>query len=293
MGAVYLVFDQQLEAEWALKELDIGIVLESEKETAITLFEREAELQATLNHPGIPRVVDIFEDAGGSRCFVMEFVPGRPLDEVLEAIARPLLLQEAVPIMLQVSHVLEYLHQGEPPVVFRDLKPSNLMLSAEGKVILIDFGIARHFDPEKKKDTQELGTPGFCSPEQYGRGQSTQKSDVYAIGTTLFHLLTLDDPQSFNFQFPKLSSRIDKVPPLLDECLEGCLKLKPTERSPSASFVRSQLEEVAATLEPLGPVATRSLFPGLLQLLRHTSRVREERDHSPWSFWKDWFKEVF
>lgn len=292
MGSVYLVFDQQLEAQWALKELDIGIVLEAEKDSALELFRRESELQATLSHPGLPRVVDFFLDESGSRCLVMEFIPGRPLDEVLETIGRPLLLQEAIPILLQVTHVLEYLHRCDPPVVFRDLKPSNLMLTPEGKVTLIDFGIARHYDKDRKKDTQELGTPGFCAPEQYGHGQSTPRSDIYAVGTTLFHLVTRDDPQSFHFKFPKLSSRMS-VPAGLDECLESVLKLNPGERPESVVKVRQQLEAVLVALDPLAPVATRTLFPGLLQLLRHANLVRSEQDKSPWQFWKNWLSEVF
>lgn len=293
MGAVYLVDDLELPgAQWALKELDIGIVLAQERETARELFLRESEILAKLRHPGLPRVIDYFDGDGGSRCLVMTFVDGQPLDEVLISIHRPLLPQEAFPIALQLCDILAYLHDSKPPVVFRDLKPSNIMLTPQGKICLIDFGIARDYKPEQKKDTQELGTPGFCAPEQYGHSQSAPRSDIYALGTTLFFLLTTADPQSFNFNFPKISS-LASVPDCLDEVMEKMLALKPDDRFQSIHQVRPRLEAAAAELSPLAPGSTRTLFPGLLVLLGHGRDPCRGELSGGWPFWKEWIKRTF
>ena len=293
MGAVYLVDDLELPgAQWALKELDIGIVLAKEREMARELFLRESEILARLRHPGLPRVIDYFDEEGGSRCLVMTFVEGQPLDEVLSSIRRPLLPQEAFPIALQLCDILDYLHRSDPVVVFRDLKPSNIMLTPQGKICLIDFGIARNFDPEKKKDTQELGTPGFCAPEQYGHSQSAPRSDIYALGTTLFFLLSTEDPQSYNFKFPEISSLV-QVPESLDEVLQKMLALKPNDRYQSIEEVRPRLEEVAGELSPLAPGATRTLFPGLLVLLGHGREPCRPELLGGWPFWKEWIRRTF
>lgn len=293
MGAVYLVTDNTLPgARWALKELDIGIVLAHEREEARELFLRESQLLASLCHPGLPRVVDFFEEQGGSRVLVMEVIHGHPIDQVLSSVNRPLRAEEAVPAGLQVAQVLEYLHAQKPPVVFRDLKPSNLMLTPVGKVCLIDFGIARRYDPEKSKDTQELGTPGFCAPEQYGHGQSSPRSDIYALGTTLFHLLTRKDPQSYNFTFPRISGLVE-VPSGLDDCLQKALALKPEDRYADVAAMRKDLEAVLDSLEPRTDTSTTALFPGLLQLARHPRPSAERRRRDGWTFWKEWFRATF
>jgi len=243
MGAVYLVKDQHLPgARWALKELVPGEVPERERAMTVELFEREGDLLQALSHPGLPRVIDRFTDDNGCLCIVMEYIPGGPLDDVLAAIHRPLLPIEAVPIGLQATHVLEYLHSQDPPIIFRDLKPSNLMLTPEGRIYVIDFGIARRFSQEKSKDTQELGTPGFCAPEQYGHGQTTPRSDIYALGTTLYHLLTRLDPQTLNFKFPPVSD-VQPAPKALEVALQKCLQLNPEDRYTSAVELRTALEE--------------------------------------------------
>ncbi len=295
MGAVYEVSDERLEGvRWALKELDLGVVLEKEKDEAIELFRREAEILSSVAHPGCPRVIHEFTTDKGAPAFVMSRVEGVPLDQLLDAIDRPLSMHETLPILLQVCHILEHLHSQDPPVIYRDLKPSNLMLSDHGAVFLIDFGIARRHDPKKTKDTQDLGTPGFCSPEQYGRGQTTVRSDIYALGTTAYFLLTRADLQSYAFKVPLLTSQcsepgVDKMEKLLSEILQ----LVPKDRPASVKSVRQRLEAIFAELEPVLNRSTRRLHPGLHALTTQPATSKSRlRLFNPHFFWR-WFRTFF
>ncbi len=288
MGAVYLADDLLLAgARWAVKELELPLLAESERPLARQLFRREQTLLSQLNHPGIPHVVECFTEPDGSECIVMQYIEGLPLDEILGTLSRSLLPVEALPIGLQITHVLEYLHKQNPPVIFRDLKPSNLMVTPVGRVYFIDFGIARLYKPAQQKDTQDLGTPGFCAPEQYGHGQTTPRSDIYAVGTTLFHLLTRADVQQYNFNFPALST-LTPVPAKLEEALAKCLKLKPEDRYTDAVALRADLE---IALGQAGRAPAGSTQPLGLYYLSHHPVVRQEG--LPAGFWKSWLKRTF
>lgn len=292
MSAVYLAEDLRLPgARWAVKELVESSLPEQERPMARLLFQREGEILAAMSHPGLPRIVEQFTEPGDRHYLVMERIAGVPLDDLLEGRVRPLRPQEALPIALQATHVLEYLHAHEPPVVFRDLKPSNLMISPLGRVRFIDFGIARFHHTPSAKDTQELGTPGFCAPEQY-HGQSTPRSDLYSLGVTLFFLLTLKDPQSFQFRFPPVS-QFQPVPPLLEEALARCLELRPQDRYSSASALRYDLELALRQL-PVSPAgSTQTLTGALVELGRHAQRVPGPEGPAIWNFWKEWFIRTF
>lgn len=295
MGAVYDVYDERLEGvRWALKELDLGVVLEKEKDEAIALFRREAAILASLSHPGCPRVVHEFTTDSGAPAFVMSRIPGVPLDQLLEQIDRPLSVHETLPILLQVCHILEHLHSREPAVIFRDLKPSNLILTDHGAVYLIDFGIARHHDPAKTKDTQELGTPGFCSPEQYGRGQTTARSDIYALGSTAYFLMTRADLQGFAFKVPPLAVALDD--PTLDKLgkiLAETMQLLPKDRPASVKAVRQRLEAVLAELKPSRDRSTRLLHPALRALTDHPVQPKSRLKLFNAEFFWRWFRTFF
>lgn len=266
MGTVFLVRDPKLGGSlWAFKELEMSLILESERAEAEALFQREMHLLAGFHHPGIPKVLQVYPQG-----FVMEWVEGVALDEVQTNLGRNFLAHEALPIALQVCQVLQYLHEHDPPVIFRDLKPSNLMITPAGRIYFIDFGIARRFKAGQAKDTQELGTPGYCAPEQYGHGQTSPQSDVYAVGTTLLHLLTGRDPQSFNFQFPP-SRGLGVEPEALGEILDRCLKLKPQDRYPGASEIQHDLERVWKSISPRADASTQGL--GLARLRYHPRQL--------------------
>ncbi|MBT9587782.1 serine/threonine protein kinase [bacterium] len=280
MGAVYLVRDPRLGGSlWAFKELEVSLILESERPEVEALFQREMHLLSGFHHPGIPRVLHIYDKVDQGLAFLMEWVDGVALDEVQDSLGRTFLAHEALPISMQVCEVLHYLHLQTPPVVFRDLKPSNLMITPAGRIFFIDFGIARRHKPGGLKDTQELGTPGYCAPEQYGHGQTTPASDLYAAGTTLFHLLTGRDPQSFNFQFPP-SKELGVEPESLSLVLDRCLKIKPDERYPSAQALLRDLEEVWRQLTPGPNGATQAL--GLARLRFHPRPTPASGGKSLW-----------
>lgn len=295
MGMVYDVLDERLEGvRWALKELDLGVVLEKEKAEAIALFEREAEILGSLSHPGCPRLIHQFVTEHGAPAFVMSKVEGTPLDQLVEEVDRPLSLHETLPILLQVCHILEHLHSQKPAVIFRDLKPSNLMLSDHGAVTLIDFGIARLYDPEKRKDTQDLGTPGFCSPEQYGRGQTTVSSDVYALATTGYFLLTRADLQTYAFKVPPLTEHLEGPGvAALSKLLEEMLQLVPRDRPRSIKVVRHQLEEIFSQLRPSRDRSTNILRPCLRALTEHPTEPEKRMKVFDRKFFWGWFRTFF
>jgi len=146
MGAVYQAADTRIAGKmWAVKEMsDAAITDPLEKQQAIAAFQQEARLLSCLNHPGIPRVVDFFSE-GGKQYLVMEFVEGQTLEEILAQRRGPFSEQEVYPWLMQLCDVLHYLHSQSPPVIFRDLKPANIMVDRIGQIKLIDFGIARLF----------------------------------------------------------------------------------------------------------------------------------------------------
>ena len=186
MSTVYLVRDIRLRKNWALKAVG-----KRGNETQSILM--EAELLKKLKHPQLPRVVDILEE---ETCFglVMDFIEGRTLEEVLRE-KGTVSQGDAVRWAKQLSGVLYYLHNCDPPVIYRDLKPGNIMLKPDGNVVLFDFGIAREYKTCRANDTQSLGTFGYAAPEQFGgQGQTTPQTDIYSLGATLYHLLTGKSP---------------------------------------------------------------------------------------------------
>src|SRR5262245_38440718 len=179
-GAVYLAEDMRLGRRVALKEMREDRLGDDERRVAIELFEREALMLAQLDHPGLTRVWDYFRESGRA-CLVMEYVPGMTLRDLLRRHGGPLPEGFAVACGVQLCDVLIYLHARRPPVIFRDLKPANVMVAAPDEpdpvdlvrtpsdmltFKLIDFGIARLFKPEQPGDTLIIGTPGYAPPEQ-------------------------------------------------------------------------------------------------------------------------------
>ena len=173
---------------WALKELRPQTEDKAERATARRLFEQEAKLLRGLEHRNIPRIADYFEE-NGRACLVMEFVWGESLEKRLDATNAPLLETDVLKWAIQLCEALEYLHNLQPPIIFRDIKPSNVMVTNTGLVKLIDFGIARTYKAGKKRDTVAMGSENYAAPEQWGKGQTDARSDVYALGATMYHLL--------------------------------------------------------------------------------------------------------
>jgi serine/threonine protein kinase, bacterial len=233
MGAVYLAEHTRLKgALLAVKEMSNAQLSPAERPQALAAFQQEAQLLATLHHPNIPRVSDTFSE-NGKEYLVMEYVNGETLGQKLEQNGgQPLPEKEVIPWALQLCDVLHYLHGRQPPIIFRDLKPANIMIDKQGQVKLIDFGIVRFFKQGQAQDTTKLGSPGYSPPEQYGQGQTEARSDIYALAATLHHLLTGQDPSlnPFKFQPPhQLNRQLSRT---VGEALMKALSKKPADRWP-------------------------------------------------------------
>ncbi len=193
-GAVYKANDERFQKRVvAIKEMSDAQLTPQQKAQAIQDFRNEAELLVELSHPNLPNVSDFFEE-GNKAYLVMEFVEGKTLEKVQEDAGKPLDEHIVMGWAMQLCTVLHYLHTRPRPIIFRDMKPSNVMLTADGQIKLIDFGIARIFKAAVTKDTTLLGSQGYAPLEQYGRGQSDARSDIYALGATLYDLLTNNLP---------------------------------------------------------------------------------------------------
>lgn len=239
-GTVYHASDLKLDgASWALKEICEGSLPLSERAGIIAHFYREAETLKTLNHTGLPKVIEAFA-ADDRHYLVMEQIEGKTLQDISE-MKKPD-IQAVTGWAIKLCEIFTYLHTLSPsPLIFRDLKPSNIMVTSRGRMTLIDFGIARYYDPHKTSDTVPLGTPGYAAPEQYGNSQTDARSDIYSLGATLYSLLSGADVASFNLSFPPLSRLNPSVGPVLEGIVERCLSLSPEQRYQRASDVKSAL----------------------------------------------------
>ncbi len=194
-GAVYEAVDERFQARRvvAIKEMSDAQLSPAEKVQAIQDFRQEADLLVQLHHQNLPQVSDFFEEAGKAY-LVMEFVEGKTLEKEQEDAGGPLGEARVMGWALQLCEVLSYLHTQVQPIIFRDLKPSNVMVTPNDEIKLIDFGIARVFKSAASKDTTSLGSRGYAPLEQYGRGQTDARSDIYALGATLYDVLTKTTP---------------------------------------------------------------------------------------------------
>jgi serine/threonine-protein kinase len=250
MGAVYLVEDARFTGrQWALKEMSEQGIDPAEAKTALEAFNREAQLLVQLDHANLPKVIDAFSERN-RHYLVMEYVPGKTLEKRLEEAGAPLPETEVYSYAVQLCDVLDYLHCQRPPIIFRDLKPANIMLKPDGRIKLIDFGIARHFKPGQSKDTQAMGTPGYAAPEQYGKEQSDVRADVYALGATLHHAITGRDPGQEPFKFPAVRALNRAASPQFEATIMKAVLLDRDQRWPSIAALRAGLDTNVLTPPP-------------------------------------------
>ena len=232
MGAVYRARRIDDNTIWALKEMRAQEDSPpAEREENRKLFLQEAELLSKLSHPNLPVLADFFEYKGRP-VLVMEFVPGKTLEDMLHDANAPMLEQDVLRYGIQAARVLHYLHTRTPPIIYRDLKPSNLMRTPDGVLKIIDFGVARTYKARKSKDTVAMGSAGYAPPEQYGKGQTDARSDLYALAATLLHLLTNLPP--IPLQTPPDGS-IRKLNPSVDQKTEKIL-IKAMALDPAARY---------------------------------------------------------
>jgi len=244
-GAVYRASDTQLGRIVAIKEMSQSNLGAQELATASETFRHEALLLAGLTHPNLPRIYEQFVDTGRSY-LVMDFIEGETLEEYLDRLGvMKLPLEKVFDIAIQLCSVLDYLHTRQPPIIFRDLKPANIMITASGHIYLIDFGIARQFKPGQSKDTTALGSSGYAAPEQYGKSQTTPRADIYGLGVTMHQLITGDDPADSPFRFDSL--KLPNYPVLkgLDTLIMNMVSVDIEKRPASVAGIKQELERVA------------------------------------------------
>ena len=247
MGVVYKAMDAQLGNRFvAVKEMTQQHLSVREVSAATTAFRREALLLASLSHQNLPRIYDHFSEDGSS-FLVMDFIEGETLAELLQqANGQGLLVEEVLLIAEQLCSVLVYLHAHFPPIIFRDIKPANVMITAQGDhLYLIDFGIARLFKTGQLKDTLSFGTAGYAPPEQYG-SLTTPHSDIYSLGVTLHQLLTGLDPtlSKTPFSFPPVRLYNQHAPPLLEALIMQMIETEPAKRPASMNRIRQELQHI-------------------------------------------------
>jgi serine/threonine protein kinase len=258
MAAVYQARDTKAKDPrnnlCAIKEMSLSNVQENEKAQAIQNFLAEARILSRLNHPNLPAFTDFFTE--GSRHFlVMEYVDGNTLENLLEQNGGPFSERRVLGWARQLCDVLEYLHSQQPPVIFRDMKPGNIMLTRSGRIKLIDFGIARLFRATSSQDTQLLGTPGFAPPEQYGSAQTDVRSDIYSLAMTLFQLMTYQLPES-GFGLSNVHQKFPQISPPVARALEKATALRPEDRYESIVVFRRALLGVGTFHFETGSEAT-------------------------------------
>lgn len=233
MSKVYLAMDRNLNKQWAVKEIQRQ-TNDKNNEVVVQSAIAEANLMKKLDHPCLPRIVDIINKPDVIYV-VMDYIEGEPLSKVLEKYgAQP---QESVIEWAQeLAGVLEYLHMQSPPIIYRDMKPANIMLQPNGNIKLIDFGIAREYKNQNLTDTVSLGTRGYAAPEQFGgKGQTDPRTDIYGLGVTMYHLITGKNPCEPPYELypirywnPDLSSGMENI-------ILKCTQLNPQERYASCA----------------------------------------------------------
>jgi serine/threonine protein kinase len=239
MGTVYFAFDQTLQIRVAVKE-NLNISGESERQ-----FQREARLLASLRHPNLPRVTDHFI-LEGRQYLVMDFIEGEDLHAVSRR--RPPNVPEVLRWADDACDALAYLHKLDPPIIHRDIKPANLKLQPNGKVVLVDFGIAKEFDKAQVTTTGARGlTPGYSPPEQYGGSRTDARSDQYAMAATVYALLTGESPEDSIERMLKkkplrpASELNEDIPQHVESALTKALELDQDDRLPDMATFKAAL----------------------------------------------------
>ncbi|MCL2529362.1 MAG: serine/threonine protein kinase [Coriobacteriia bacterium] len=237
MSRVYLARDRRLNKQWAVKEIkQSGDKIKDE--VIAKSFITEANMIKRLDHSMLPRIVDIISE-GDSIFVVMDYIEGQSLDKVISEHGTQ--SQESVVEWgLQLSDALDYLHTRTPPVIYRDMKPANVMLKPDGTIAIIDFGIAREYKEERTSsnigDTTILGTRGYAAPEQFGGlGQTDARTDIYCLGATLYHLLTGNSPADPPYEILPIRQVDPSLSPGLERVIAKCTQQNPNQRYQSCA----------------------------------------------------------
>ncbi|MCK6538549.1 MAG: PQQ-binding-like beta-propeller repeat protein [Anaerolineales bacterium] len=271
MGSVYRARDMHFPNVTklvAVKEMINSAPDPLVRETIVQNFEREANLLATLHHPSIPKIYDYFSLESRSY-LVLEFIHGKDMEAVINETNGFLPEEQILTWAIDLCDVLDYLHKHKPdPIIFRDMKPSNVMINSSGDIMLVDFGIAKAFQSGIKGTM--IGTEGYSPPEQY-RGEATQAADIYSLGATLHHALTRRDPRlepPFSFAERPIRRINPAVSPEMETIVNRALEYDPENRFKSASEMRDALVSIARKTGILvrmgpktGPIKSEGIKP--------------------------------
>jgi WD40 repeat protein len=251
-GAVDSAIDTQQNKLVAVKQISLQGLSDTERIEATDAFYREMQWLTELRHPNLPRIYETFTDRN-HWYLVLDLIEGETLEYYLQSSPRShgcpgLPLNTVLAIGQQLCVVLDYLHTRHSPVIFRDLKPDNIMRCPDGHLFLIDFGTACRFVPWKPLDTLSLGSPGYAAPEQYSRGQSTPQTDIYGLGALLHHLLTGKNPDETPFHFApvRLSSLPEADLAALNTLILRMVETDAQRRPASIREVQNELQRLAA-----------------------------------------------
>lgn len=236
MSTVYLAEHKRLHTRWAVKEV-------RKQQGAHFDFLAESNILKRLQHPMLPRIVDIFEDRD---CIyiVEDFVEGITLDGLLKQ-QKKVDEPQGLQWFRDLCGVLAYLHGQQPhPIIYRDMKPSNIMIQPDGSLKLIDFGIAREYKQESNADTTYIGTKGYAAPEQFGKAQTDARTDIYSLGVTMYHLLTGKSPYEPPYQFVPVRQLVPELSHGIEYILNKCVQSEPADRYQTVDELVDELDHI-------------------------------------------------
>lgn len=239
MSVVYLAMNEKANKQWAIKEVRRDGV--SDYEAVRQGLVAETDILKKLNHPNLPSIIDVIQDRD-SFLIVMDYIEGKPLSYILKHQGAQS-QENVIEWSKQLCDVLGYLHSREKPIIYRDMKPSNVMLKPDGTVTLIDFGTAREYKAQSIADTSVLGTRGYAAPEQYGgRGQTDARTDIYCLGATMYHLITGHNPATPPYEMYPITQWNPKLSTGLEQIIIKCTQQNPEDRYQNCAELMYALE---------------------------------------------------
>lgn len=239
MSTVYLAINEKANKPWAIKEVKKDGVQDFEVVRQSLMI--ETDMLKKLSHKGLPSIVDVI-DKDDNFLIVMDYIEGNTLKSVIKEKGAQK-QEDVVAWAMQLCDVLRYLHERETPIIYRDLKPANIMLKSDGSVILIDFGTAREYKERNLGDTTCLGTQGYAAPEQFGgKGQTDARTDIYCLGTTMYHLVTGHNPSDPPYEMYPITKWNDNLSTGLEQIILKCTQKNPDDRYQSAAELLYDLQ---------------------------------------------------
>lgn len=256
MSSVYLAKHKRLGTFWAVKAVSKTQGIEFN-------FTAEADILKNLNHPMLPRIVDIFDEPD-MVYLVEDFVEGITLEKYLEKNGR-IPEKQLVEWFKALCSVFKYIHGRKPhPIIYRDMKPSNVMVQPDGTLKLIDFGIAREYKSGASSDTQYIGTQGYAAPEQYGTAQTDARTDIYSLGVTMYHMITGKSPYEPPYEFVPVRQLVKELSPGIEYVLNHCIQAEPEKRYQNVDALLFDLENLHLFDKEWKKVQRRKLVRGII-----------------------------